>query len=51
VQVPFTLVLTRNRQWLIEQVGIERITHPGRQRYPRLRGAGAFPARHEQSTN
>jgi hypothetical protein len=32
VVVPFTLVLTRNRQWLIEQVGIERITHPGRQR-------------------
>lgn len=30
VQVPFTMVRTRDRQWLIEQVGIERVTHPGR---------------------
>lgn len=30
VSVPFTLVRARNRQWLIEQVGIERVTHPGR---------------------
>lgn len=27
VQVPFTLVLARN-QWLIEQIGIERLTNP-----------------------
>jgi hypothetical protein len=30
VQVPFTMVITRNNQWLIEEIGIERITHPGR---------------------
>jgi hypothetical protein len=31
VTVPFTLVLTeRNPQWLIEEIGIERITHPQR---------------------
>jgi hypothetical protein len=31
VNVPFTLVqTTRNRTWLIEQIGIERITNPGR---------------------
>jgi hypothetical protein len=31
VSVPFTLVQTaRGGQWLIELVGIERITHPGR---------------------
>jgi hypothetical protein len=30
VQVPFTLVRTRRSEWLIEQIGIERITHPGR---------------------
>jgi hypothetical protein len=30
VGVPFTLVRTRRNDWLIEQVGIERITHPGR---------------------
>jgi hypothetical protein len=29
-QVPFTLVRTRANQWLIEDIGIERITHPGR---------------------
>jgi hypothetical protein len=29
-QVPFTLVRTRQNSWLIEQIGIERITHPGR---------------------
>jgi hypothetical protein len=29
VQVPFTLVRARN-QWLIENINIERITHPGR---------------------
>lgn len=28
VQVPFTLVRSRNRQWLIENIGIERVTHP-----------------------
>jgi hypothetical protein len=32
VSVPFTLVRTRNQHWLIEDIGIERITHPGRQR-------------------
>lgn len=31
VVVPFTLVLTqRSPQWLIEEIGIERITHPQR---------------------
>jgi hypothetical protein len=29
VQVPFTLVLSRN-QWLIEQIGVERLTNPSR---------------------
>jgi hypothetical protein len=29
VQVPFTLVLAR-KQWLIEQIGIERLTNPNR---------------------
>jgi hypothetical protein len=29
-QVPFTLVRTRANEWLIESIGIERITHPGR---------------------
>jgi hypothetical protein len=32
VQVPFTMVLTRTNQWLIEEIGIERITHPNRSR-------------------
>jgi hypothetical protein len=30
VPVPFTLVQSRGQLWLIEQIGIERITHPGR---------------------
>lgn len=32
VQVPFTMVRTGGRQWLIENIAIERITHPGRNR-------------------
>jgi hypothetical protein len=32
VQVPFTMVRTRTDQWLIEEIGIERITHPNRNR-------------------
>ncbi|CAN5862757.1 hypothetical protein BH23GEM9_BH23GEM9_09980 [soil metagenome] len=30
VPVPFTMVRTRNDQWLIEEIGIEAITHPNR---------------------
>jgi hypothetical protein len=32
VPVPFVLVQGPNRQWLIENIEIERITHPGRNR-------------------
>lgn len=32
VEVPFTMVISRNNQWLIEEIGIERITHPTRNR-------------------
>jgi hypothetical protein len=32
IQVPFTMVRARNDTWLIEEIGIERITHPGRTR-------------------
>jgi hypothetical protein len=30
VEVPFTMVRTRDQHWIIEQIGIESITHPGR---------------------
>jgi hypothetical protein len=32
VQVPFTMVRFGDNQWIIEQIGIERITHPSRSR-------------------
>jgi hypothetical protein len=32
VQVPFTMVRFGSDQWIIEQIGIERITHPSRSR-------------------